>query len=469
MPAGPRYCLKIEGMIARMLLALAAPCLLAVACVAQAATGAQAITPLMQSIAGGETQIFSVRFTNASGGPAAGEIVTFANDACGTFANGQFSITAPADANGVASASFTARPQGIVCHMVVTAGASVRFTILTYLPANVYLDVATSPTEIKPGQSIGVSVSPKVGAYPIYNADISARIVAGTGSATISPGRANTGQQGSVGFSVTPDVPIGDYELELRLRNRIERFPMKLSATPWQDLWWAGHGENGWGLSVVQHRDMLFSVIYAYDAAGRPVWYVMAGGTWNAAKTVFSGPLYKPRGSPYSAYDISKFVVGEPVGSASLAFGDPNNVLLDYSIEGVSGRKSISRQPFGPADTPGGLAVADMWWGGPQQNGWGMAVLQQYRTLFAVWFTYDAAGAPTWLVMPSGYWSDASTYEGRVYRTNGSTWLGRPYDPATFKLADIGTFRLRFAGDNATFDYLIEGKSASLPLSRQPF
>jgi hypothetical protein len=51
------------------------------------------------------------------------------------------------------------------------------------------------------------------------------------------------------------------------------------SEAPWQDLWWSGSVENGWGMSVVQHRDQLFSVIYAYDAAGAPTWYVMSGGT----------------------------------------------------------------------------------------------------------------------------------------------------------------------------------------------
>lgn len=455
-------------MITRRFAALAAS-LLCLASAAHAATGAQPITPLLQSVAGGDSQVFSVRFTNALGGPAAGELVSFSNDACGTYPNGQFAITVPADANGVASATFTARPQGIVCHMVVGAGASVTFTILTYVAANLYFDVTKSPAELKPGQSFGLNVSPKVGAYSIYNAEVSARIVAGTGSASISPGSANTGQQGGVSFSVAPQGHPGDYEVELQFRNRVQRYPVKLSATPWQDMWWAGQGESGWGMSVVQHRDVLFSVIYAYDAAGTPVWYVMPGGTWDAGRTRFSGALYKPRGTPYGAYDASKFVVGEPVGNASLDFTDAGNVVLDYSIEGASGRKAISRQPFGPADSPPAPAVGDMWWGGAQQNGWGMAVLQQYRTLFCVWFTYDATGTPTWLVMPAGYWSDASTYEGRVYRTVGSTWLGRAYDPASFRTIDVGAFRMRFAGDNATFDYLIEGKGGTMPLTRQPF
>jgi hypothetical protein len=157
------------------------------------------------------------------------------------------------------------------------------------------------------------------------------------------------------------------------------------------------------------------------------------------------------------------------VGQASLDFTDPAHVALSYTIDGVSGRKAITRQPFGPVDLSGGIDVGDMWWGGLTQNGWGIAVLQQYRSLFAVWFTYDAAGAPVWYVMPSGHWSDAQTWEGRIYRTTGSPWLGHAYDPSQFRSVDVGSFRMHFSGDTATFDYTIDGKSASMPLQRQPF
>jgi hypothetical protein len=244
---------------------------------------------------------------------------------------------------------------------------------------------------------------------------------------------------------------------------------MRAPVKPWQDMWWSGAAQNGWGLSVVQHGDVLFCVLYAYDATGKPVWYVMPGGQWNAAKTVYSGPLYLPRGAPYTAYDRAKLAVGEPVGTASIAFGDPARVALDYTIEGVAGRKMIERQAFGPADTYPAPAVGDMWWGGAQQNGWGIAVLQQYRTLFSVWFTYDASGAPTWFVMPSGYWSDANTYEGRIFRTTGAPWVGRVYDRDALKYHDVGAYRMRFAGDNASFEYVIEGQAGAMPLTRQPF
>ena len=100
---------------------------------------------------------------------------------------------------------------------------------------------------------------------------------------------------------------------------------------------------------------------------------------------------------------------------------------------------------------------------------WGIAALQQYRTLFVVWFTYDEAGKPTWFVMPDGLWRDSATFEGRVYRASGAPWLGGPYDASAFKTVDVGLFRLRFTGDTASFEYTIEGRSGTMPLTRQPF
>jgi hypothetical protein len=34
---------------------------------------------------------------------------------------------------------------------------------------------------------------------------------------------------------------------------------------------------------------------------------------------------------------------------------------------------------------------------------------------------------------------------------------------------DAGSFRLRFSGDAATFDYVVDGHPGSLSLARQPF
>jgi hypothetical protein len=153
----------------------------------------------------------------------------------------------------------------------------------------------------------------------------------------------------------------------------------------------------------------------------------------------------------------------------SLTFLDATNARLDYTIDGISGIRSIQREVFGVDDSTPTADVGDMWWGGLAQNGWGIAVLKQHRSLFGVWFTYDAAGAPTWYVMPNGFWSDANTYEGHLYRTTGSPWVGRPYDAMALQTYDVGGFRYRFNIEGATFEYSIDGKSGTMALVRQPF
>lgn len=449
---------------------LAFATLLCAACLSRAASTAVPLTPLDVSVLGNETKTFSVRFLDASGQPAADEPVQFVNDACGRFANGSPVIDVRTDASGVASAAFTAFNQGITCWLVASAGAQVRFNVLTYTLGQAYLAASTQPPQPRPGQSFKVTASAMAGLYRLYDQELAARVVPGSASATISPGSGNTGAAGSATFDVTPDRRVGDYEIEFTWRGKSQRLPVKAPADPWKDLWWAGSAENGWGVSVIQHRDVLFSVIYAYDNAGKPTWLVMPGGLWNEGKTALSGPLYRPKGAPFSAYDASKLVVGDAIGSASLAFLDGNTLALDYVVDGVSGRKTLSRQPFGPPETsPSPAEYGDMWWGGTAQNGWGVALLQQYRTLFGVWFTYDAGGAPTWFVMPSGYWSDATTWQGRIFRTTGSPWSAAAYDATAFRSIDAGTFRLRFANDGATLDYAIDGRNGTLELTRQPF
>ena len=47
----------------------------------------------------------------------------------------------------------------------------------------------------------------------------------------------------------------------------------------YQDLWWAGNQENGWGLSISQQGSALFTVLYVYDAAGNAQWVVMPAQT----------------------------------------------------------------------------------------------------------------------------------------------------------------------------------------------
>ncbi|MEO8386278.1 MAG: hypothetical protein ABI583_13605, partial [Betaproteobacteria bacterium] len=115
----------------------------------------------------------------------------------------------------------------------------------------------------------------------------------------------------------------------------------------YSDMWWAGSAENGWGMSIQQHGQIQLNAIYVYDNAGKPIWYVLPGGMWNADFTTYSGAIYQPTSAPLSNYSASQFKVGTPVGNISINFTSNSTATLQYVINGVSGQKSIQRQVFG--------------------------------------------------------------------------------------------------------------------------
>jgi hypothetical protein len=151
---------------------------------------------------------------------------------------------------------------------------------------------------------------------------------------------------------------------------------------------------------------------------------------------------------------------------ATIRFAEAGGAEFEYTIAGVSGSKRISRQPFGDG-AAATVSVGGLWWGGSQQNGWGISVMQQDATLFSVWFTYDQDGQNAWYVMPGGKWTASDTYEGALYRTAGSPLAS--YDSRKLNVSRVGSYRFRFQGDSTTFEYTIDERRGTLPLSRQAF
>jgi hypothetical protein len=241
-------------------------------------------------------------------------------------------------------------------------------------------------------------------------------------------------------------------------------------APNYQDLWWGGSAENGWGMSITQHGSTVFAAMYIYDAQGQPLWAVLPGGTWNANFTAFTGSLYIPSGSSFASYDVSRFAANPPVGSATLTFGSASTATLAYTLNGASGSKAIQRQPFGVVDSTPIATYGDLWWGGTAQNGWGVAISQQYRTLFSVWYTYDAAGKTVWYVIPGGSWTAANVFTGTAFRTTGSPWAGAAYDAAALDARAVGSVTFTFTdANNGVMAYTVDGVSGSKPITRQPF
>ena len=119
-----------------------------------------------------------------------------------------------------------------------------------------------------------------------------------------------------------------------------------LGATDYSDLWW-NPNESGWGLNIVQHASRnIFAVWFTYGADGKPAWYVIPGGTWTSA-TTFTASMYSTSGPAASeaTFDQSR-VKKTRVGTATLTFSDASNATFAYTVNGVSGTKSITRQPY---------------------------------------------------------------------------------------------------------------------------
>jgi hypothetical protein len=263
-----------------------------------------------------------------------------------------------------------------------------------------------------------------------------------------------------------------------------------------QGLWWGGPSQNGWGLSIMQHDTRFFMVLFAYDQEGHATWFVAPDGRWhgNLPLSSIESLVYRAHGSPYFNYDASSFRVSDPfewitqqgrrpdlrtapnegitvnwldLGHASLG-GDfiLRNYLTDYAVV------PIAPQQFAGTTASPLTGLADMWWGGPSQAGWGVAIHEQFGALFSVWFTYDFYGIPTWFVMPGGTWVDSRTYAGDVYSTTSSPfgYLGQTYDGSRLRTTKVGTYRFVFSDkNNATMHYDVEGHVGTNTLVRQPF
>ncbi len=237
----------------------------------------------------------------------------------------------------------------------------------------------------------------------------------------------------------------------------------------YSDIWWGGASENGWGVSITQKGMQQFNALYVYDNSGKPVWYAMPGGKWNVDFTKFTGDLYQPSGTAFSAYEASKLQVRAPVGSATLTFTDASNATLDYTINGITGSKRIARFKLGSPESGPRIPVKDIWWGGDHENGWGLNLSQQDGAVFGAWYTYDASGKTTWYVLPSAAWLGTSLI-GQLFTTTSSGWLGSTYNAGQFNTTLVGVMQIDFIdANNATMTYSVNGITQTKPIYRLPF
>ncbi|MEP7328794.1 MAG: peptidylprolyl isomerase, partial [Betaproteobacteria bacterium] len=225
----------------------------------------------------------------------------------------------------------------------------------------------------------------------------------------------------------------------------------------YQGLWWNAN-ESGWGMSLTQHGDIIFSAIYTYDAAGKPIWYVITNCP--VTPTGCTGDIYRVNGG--TAPTVPWTGAGRQltkVGTGTLDFASASAGTFSFSIDGVAGSKAITQQIFATGATAPTIDYTDLWWN-QNESGWGVSLTQQFGTIFAAWYAYDTAGNPVWYVATNCPVTSAGC-TGDLYQVTGgapltATW--KPVNPATM----VGTVTFTFTDAvNGSMNYSINGVAAS--------
>ncbi len=130
------------------------------------------------------------------------------------------------------------------------------------------------------------------------------------------------------------------------------------SLPDYSDLWY-NPAESGWGAHVTLQDNVIFMVLYVYDAQRQPRFFVASDMRQAEAGQPFTGALYSTTGPVFSGAFNPANVTVRAVGTATISFNTVGTATLGYSVDGVSVTKSITRQswriPDYTGDYKGGL------------------------------------------------------------------------------------------------------------------
>ena len=142
------------------------------------------------------------------------------------------------------------------------------------------------------------------------------------------------------------DADLADIALEIAILEGQGPPPPPAPTVDYTDLWF-NEAESGWGFNISQHAsNIIFGVMYTYGPDRKPVWYVMPAGTWTT-NTTYTGAWYVVSGpsGAGATFDSSQIVVTQ-VGTATLTFTDASHGTLQFSVNGTTVTKTMTRQSF---------------------------------------------------------------------------------------------------------------------------
>ena len=146
---------------------------------------------------------------------------------------------------------------------------------------------------------------------------------------------------------------------------------------------------------------------------------------------------------------------GRLVESLQYAVKPDDGVLFDplepFQLQVEYTYGSPPRTPVAALDIPGApfdavFYPANGFWWNAGEPGWGLFTQRNVTgTVFAVWFTFDELGNPTWFYMPNGQPTARGVVEGDVYQPEGPAFGAEPFDSTQFRPGlPVGRFRLGF-------------------------
>ncbi|HSV20355.1 MAG TPA: hypothetical protein VLR71_18215 [Casimicrobiaceae bacterium] len=115
----------------------------------------------------------------------------------------------------------------------------------------------------------------------------------------------------------------------------------------YQDLWWAApaFAESGWGINLAHQGSVIFATWFTYASDGTPMW--VSATLPQTAKATYAGAIVRTTGPPFDSvpFDPARVTVTK-VGTMQLAFTNGNQGTFDYTLDGVTQTKTITRQIF---------------------------------------------------------------------------------------------------------------------------
>jgi hypothetical protein len=242
--------------------------------------------------------------------------------------------------------------------------------------------------------------------------------------------------------------------------------------------WW-NPAESGWGLFTVDQGNVIAPGWFTYDETGKPTWFLVPGALQQPDGS-YTGSVCQFTGSPLAQVNGNAADPCVSIGSARLRFIGNSQLRFDYTVNGNTQSKSLTRFNFSGSDiiceqspTPSRAAAtnySDLWWAGPESTGWGVHISHVENDLFATWYTYGTDRKAIFYVGALSRQSDVQ-FSGPLFRqNNGTPFLNINGSPASSGAAQVGFVTLTFLdGERATFTYTVSGVNRSRSISRFQF